>query len=383
MIKSMVIMKNITIMGAGNGGLAMAADLTLAGFIVNIVEAHSYKSNIENLVSSRRIKLELSNEAKEDSKLLASGKEGEAKISGKITTDFSQVEDVTDILIIASAAQGHEFFFSKIPPKFNKPILIIAGHYGALSLRNYLQKKGIYNDNLIMETDTLPYAARKTIKNSVLVFGVKRKFMVGALPSSRGHETIEIFSELYQQVRLAKNVIETSLSSGNYIMHPISVLSNLYMTEKKFYPFDEEIGQPIYHYYNITPGTARIMEEIDKERIKTGKALGLNILPQKDRFKELYGTEGSDLYHAIINTKVYMVGTAPTSLSTRYLTEDVPYGLVPAINLAKKMDVEAPITNAVAELSCVATGMDFFNTGYNLKKLGIQNINRKNALHII
>lgn len=379
----MATMKNITIMGAGNGGLAMAADLTFAGFKINIVESKLYKSNIESLSSTRRIKLKLSEEIKDDTKLLASGKEGETEISGKITTDFSKVEKSTDLLIVVSAAQGHELFFSEIPTKFDKPIVIIAGHYGALSLRNFLKKKGIYNNNLIMETDTLPYATRKTTKNEVLIFGVKRKFMIGALPSSRGSEALEILRILYPQIELAKNVIQTSLSSGNPIMHPISVLSNLYMTEKKFYPYDEDFGQPIYHYYNITPGTARIMEQIDRERIEIGKALGLKILSQKERVKELYGAEGPDLYHAMINTKVYMVGTAPTSLSTRYLTEDVPYGLVPAINLAKKVNVETPITNAVAELACAATGTNFFKTGYNLAKLGIENINGKNVREVL
>lgn len=61
---------------------------------------------------------------------------------------------------------------------------------------------------------------------------------------------------------------------------------------------------------------------------------------------------------------------SPTSIHSRYITEDVSQGLVLLEDIALRIDIMSPITTALINIASAALGEDFRGKGRTLEKLG-------------
>ena len=72
---------------------------------------------------------------------------------------------------------------------------------------------------------------------------------------------------------------------------------------------------------------------------------------------------------------------SPTSVHSRYITEDVSQGLVLMESIANHIGVKVPITSSLITIASQALDMDFRATGRTIERLGaeeyIDNCNRK------
>ena len=66
----------------------------------------------------------------------------------------------------------------------------------------------------------------------------------------------------------------------------------------------------------------------------------------------------------------------PLSAEDRYLTEDVPQGLVLLESLGQYLGVATPVCTALIELASAALGRDLRQTGRTLARLGQGNVER-------
>jgi len=225
----------------------------------------------------------------------------------------------------------------------------------------------------ICETESLHYICKRIGPAKVLVKAKKNQMLFSAFPAKRTKEILTEIKKIYPQMTPAKNVFETTLANNNPVVHPQSILLNMHMVERKLFPYHETIGGGLCRNYGITKGMAGVMESIDREKVALGKELGLKIIKMKDAIKLYYGIEGKDLYEAIYNCYAYHTQLAPTSITHRYVTEDVPYGLVPFASLGNQLGVSVPTIQAMATVGSAATGIDFWNEGMTMKKLGLAN----------
>ena len=62
-------------------------------------------------------------------------------------------------------------------------------------------------------------------------------------------------------------------------------------------------------------------------------------------------------------------------LKMRYLTEDVPYGLVPLSGLGKMFNVSTPTIDAIIHLASLINQTDYMKVGRTVEKLGIARLN--------
>jgi opine dehydrogenase len=60
------------------------------------------------------------------------------------------------------------------------------------------------------------------------------------------------------------------------------------------------------------------------------------------------------------------------SVKSRYLTEDVPGLLVPAIHLAHLAGIDAPVAKLVVDLTSFLHGTDYMEKGTSPAKLGLE-----------
>ena len=64
-------------------------------------------------------------------------------------------------------------------------------------------------------------------------------------------------------------------------------------------------------------------------------------------------------------------------MDTRYITEDLPYGLVPMVHLARQFKVATPIIDGIIALASVVNQTDYLKEGLSLKDLGLQGLNKE------
>jgi len=66
----------------------------------------------------------------------------------------------------------------------------------------------------------------------------------------------------------------------------------------------------------------------------------------------------------------------PSNVNDRYLTEDIPYSLVPISCLGKRLNVPTPIIDALINIGCIVCKEDFWKSGRTLEQLGLEKMDK-------
>jgi opine dehydrogenase len=115
----------------------------------------------------------------------------------------------------------------------------------------------------------------------------------------------------------------------------------------------------------------RVIESLDMERIKIGKRLGIQLPTGVDMMVESgYGPRGT-LWESLNGSAGLTPVKGPPSLENRYVTEDIPYGLVAWASIGDAVGVETPIMDALIDLGSVIMGKDCRQIGRNLDRMGL------------
>ena len=99
-------------------------------------------------------------------------------------------------------------------------------------------------------------------------------------------------------------------------------------------------------------------------------------MPVADAFHAAgFGPRG-DLWAAINGSRMLTQLKAPGSLQTRWLTEDVPYGLRTWAELGEHLGVAMPVARALVTLGDAVMGSDSWRGGRSLADLGLAGLTR-------
>lgn len=160
----------------------------------------------------------------------------------------------------------------------------------------------------------------------------------------------------------ADSVLAAALANINPIAHTAMALCNLSRIEHR------EVW-PQYHC--TTPAVARLMLAMDAERQALAAAVGVRIPTADDFFRRSYALTAPDLAGMMAELHARRGGPAgPTTLETRYVLEDVPYGLVFYLALAGEAGVAMPVTEGAVRLASAAWGRDLAAMNDLLPALG-------------
>ena len=108
-----------------------------------------------------------------------------------------------------------------------------------------------------------------------------------------------------------------------------------------------DAGEPFQFYgAGITQSVARVVDALDGERVAAGARLRRRRADRAaDGWRRPTASRATDLYALIqrLHHEVFKDSPAPGRLDARYVTEDVPYGLVPLAELGRLAGVATPI----------------------------------------
>lgn len=318
-------MKRITIVGAGNGGFAAAADLALRGFSVTLFEHPAFSKNLETIAQTGVIGL---------STLPSSGLVGGNAKLEKITTDIREALSDTKLIFVVTPTFAHPSMAETMGAYLQKGqtiVLVPGGIGGSILFRKCLCKAGAPNEIYVGETSTLPYACRKLDACSVWIRGVKATFEVAAYPSRDTDRVLALVRACYPVAKRVVNIMETALSNLAPFIHPAVVLLNVGSIERK--------NRVLFYHEGITPSVQALIEGLDDERRALGEAFGLSLEPAAQVMLNRYhhqGAKGCSLREVAMSNPVYAWSEMPERIDTRYLTDDIPMGLMPLCALARQ-----------------------------------------------
>jgi len=346
-------MKDIAIVGAGNGGCAMAADLTLRGFHVRLCEIY-----LPNRIS----------ELKKHGGIELTGAAGKGLLCPKLmTTSIEEAIKDVNIIFFTIPAVGLEFHVHKLI-SYLKPgqiIILTPGAVGStLFVTNLLNHEKV--DNIFVgETCTLPYGCRLTNPFHVEVYDVAKEVLFAMLPDIKTEEVLKLINPLLPNLIKGETVLETSLSYMNYLFHPVGMILNAGWIEHRK-------GDFAFYYDGISPSVAKVLEELDNERLNIIRALKFKAISFVEwlfrRGKTQLKDSVYDAIHSSIPNKNFK---APENLKHRFMLEDVPYGLVPISYFGQLLNIRTPVTDALILIASQMCGEDFKEKGRNLEKMGI------------
>lgn len=123
----------------------------------------------------------------------------------------------------------------------------------------------------------------------------------------------------------------------------------------------------------MTPQVAAVIERLDAERQALARAFGLTVRSIEAHFAHSFGTTSTQLADIAAELHAKRGGPpGPTDTGTRFLAEDMPYGLVFALALGHVAGVALPATRTLVEAASLITGRDFAADNDLLAPLALQ-----------
>lgn len=345
----------VTVLGGGNTAFAMAANLALAGHDVLLWEHPAFAHTLDPIRGTLTIHLD------------GAARTGAAKLAG-VTTDPAAALAWSEVLVCSVPSYAHAPFAEQLVPHLRPGHLLalLPGNLGTLAFARALRAAGV-EAVLLAEADTAPYVCRKTAPDCAVIWGSVSALGVGVFPASQTAEAMPVLAALFPGATAYADVLAAGLSAMNPVVHPLGVLLNAGRIERsrsEFWFYEE----------GVTPGVVAAIEALDAERRALGRALGMDLTPVAAGFHRAGFGPAGDLWATINGSAMLTALRAPGALATRWLTEDVPYGLVPWSALGRRLAVETPVIDATIVLASAVLGTDCRADGRSLDDLGLDNL---------
>lgn len=260
---------------------------------------------------------------------------------------------------------------------------------------------------------TCPYSC-KAPKPEVSLIKRRKRTYVASLEGDINKKQVDMLRELFPQAALTTTPALTSLNNIGAVFHCAT-----YMLNKEEIDRRQEAGEIFSFYMDgiaARPEVGKVLEEIDQVRLKIADALGIRTFglrenPREDIWRKLtnalraleeesaddidilrrirkeftefldrcvisaphwlditYGVvrdENESLSEAIGRTPTYQKNSVP---QLRYITEDIPTGLVAYEALAKMFGIECSACTSIIDMFDKITGGDVRAEGRNLEE---------------
>lgn len=382
----------ITIIGAGNGAHALAADCKLGGAEVRMYEFTRFINKVQGIMNSRRICFEGIEMNHENFK-----RNGTAVID-MVTYDMKEAVHGANHILVSAQAQGFEEIFEELAPLLEdgQTVSIFPDNFGSLILRRIIREKGLNTKVIIAGFSSLVYGARVTDYNNmetetdvVNVMYRENEIRVDTLPSNDFDAYLSASKEIpaldATTLIHGDTVLDIGLSNVNVLLHVPAVVLNAGAIEN--WGIIPNVGAPDVFYdiyaHGVSPCVGRVQYAFYQDQVAIAKAFGVSICHfEEDVLQSRMGLIGQMFYgedyrlpfSEPLDQATWLPAPkgARFSMDSRYITEDVPVGCCSAISFADVLEVQTPVIHAMTNLANIMMETDYCQTGYSLKDFGLE-----------
>ena len=356
----------VAIIGAGISGLYLICELgILGGFALRLHDI-------------------------DESKLADIKKSGGMEVEGRgfaavelVTAELRTAIDGADVIVLCTGGNFQETVARSLAPllRDGQIILLIQGNTGgALVVRRALDAAGCKAAVDVAEMDNYPYSNWRRGPTKIEPIVRKRWLQIGVFPATRTDAVFARLAPLFPTAVKAANVIYPSFTNANAMLHVANCVGNAAKIER---------GES-YKFYSegVTPAVAKLYEAINAERVAVAAALGAAVPTLADWFDRVYGVRGKDLVEScqLLTTNKdgpYQATGTPKSLDHKFVSEDVPTGLIPMAAIGDAVGVDTPALDALIRTACLMAGRDFAAEGRTLQRLGLAGQNAAGIRRIV
>lgn len=382
----------VTIIGAGNGAHALAADCKLGGAEVRMYEFTRFNNKVKGILKSHRIRFEGIEMNYENFK-----RSGTA-ILDMVTYDMEEAVRGANHILVSVQAQGFEAVFEELAPLLEngQTVSIFPDNFGSLILRRIMREKGLDTKVIIAGYSSLVYGARLTEFNNletetdvVNVTYRENEIRVDTLPSKDFDAYLAVSREIpaLDATTLVRGdtALDIGLSNVNILLHVPSVVLNAGTIEN--WGVIPNVGARDVYYdiyaHGASPSVGRIQYAFYRELAAIAEKFGVGICNiEEDVLQSRMGLIGQMFYgedyrlpfSEPLDQTTWLPAPKGTrfTMDSRYITEDVPVGCCGAISFADVLHVETPIIRAMTDLTNIIKQTDYYKTGYSLKTFGLE-----------
>lgn len=362
----MTLPDSAVVLGSGAGALSCAVELSLAGVPVTLADFPKFAAGVQAVGEAGAITLRCPWHGETRASVAATSTDPENAVTGQ------------PLIVVSVPAFGHQTFAEMLARTLTdgQSVLWVGEGGGALTLATALRRAGRRVAVHIAETNSLPYGAR--VRGPGLITASRKAggTRVAGLPA--GNPLVDVACEVWPWLSPAENIWDTLLLNFNAIDHVAPIICNLGAIEGR-------TGSFLLWGEGATPAVARIIERVDDELLALRGTLGLSdtagyadylvaqgFAPRRE--PTLYETLRSSSFAAST------FGCGPGALSSRYLTEDVPYALVLMASLGDELGVPTPTIDSLIHLAGIAAETDFVAQGRTLADFDLAGIGRDGLL---
>lgn len=344
--------EQIVIIGGGNGALAFAAYLGLQGHQVRLWEFPEFRTGIAQVYERQFL-----------------------KVSGVFTGEipvcyFDCIGDAlreATIIMVVIPAFAHARLAEEIAPHVREEAVIILNPGrtgGAFEVAKILAERGIKVP--IAETQTLLFACRRKEEREVKISGIKSFLKIGFFPAVQTEAVMARLKEIIPPLQAVPDVLTTSFGNIGAMFHPASALFNVGLLE----------SARNYDYYmeTMTPTVVRVIEQADRERISIAQKAGAETFSVQTWLQESYALNMDSLYGMLHANAAYRGVAGPGNIQTRYITEDVPTGLVPMEAFGRLYGIPTPTISNLINMAQTLLQRDFRRDGRNMERMGLADL---------
>lgn len=386
----------IAVLGGGAVGKTCAADCALAGQEVRLFDMLPFAET--TLRNVERTGIEIDGIQRNFYNFKRSGV---AKLA-MVTTDIQKAVEGAGLIIVAMPAIGHEILFKQVIPYLEdgQVIHIFTDNYGTLLFRKLMREMNCNRKVIVGGWSSSPFGTRIETAGGFIFPKCGIKYRAISLRGATMPMTdIDDFMETVKFLGCmdavtygngpvkAETVLDIGFSNINPVIHVPATLLGVSTMEnwgKIFGDFDKT-GYSMYAHA-LCPSICEVQYKFYQEEINLADTIGVDL----DRYdKEDFFSRRSVLsieYMGKGNMRLPLdeptteANTGPNSIYHRYVTEDVPIGCKIYHELGVKYGVKTPIIDSMITIASAMLGKDYFNEGYTLEYIGIDNMSKEELL---
>jgi hypothetical protein len=293
----------------------------------------------------------------------------------RISAEPAEVIPSSEVVVLVLPAFAHEATLCQIVPFLDQSTWV-----GAIPARGGFDYSAVQileewgrGDVGIFGLQTLPWSCRiQEYGQRVHILGVKRTVDAASQPTGAFGQLAPLLTQMLGvAVDSAGSFLALTLANTGQLIHPGIMYSHFVLWDGA--PFDDA---PLF-YQGLDEEGARVLanlsDDVQAIRARLDGALDLSAVhPLKDWLMHAYGdaiADASTLRSAFATNRAYVGLKAPVcqvapgcfipDFGARYLSEDVPYGLVVSRAIATLAEVETPAMDRVIAWAGERLGKDF------------------------
>ncbi len=366
----------IAVLGAGNGGCAVAADMSYRGHEVSLIKtSHAMHDESFQYLQENNGHVQLIDFG--ENGCMNPTEENRFIKDCYIAHLSRNVADIAgaEVVIIYTQTNYHEQLIKRIAPYLQdgQVLLINPGYFSSAYVLKYVDDKEI----TVVEAQSSFIDCRIMKPGTIKVGFRNARNPLGVYPAKNLEYAKEKLEKLGFPFIYNPNIVSAALHNPNLIVHTVGAIMSIPMIDTQKENFCMYHSAFTEHVWNI-------LEKLDAEKMDVLEKLGCERIPYVEACKTRNSlNDDRDAKQVFFDYAAMPTrAKAPAKVDSRYITEDVPQGLVMLETLGQELGIATPVCSSLINIASAALCTDMRKDGRTLDRLGRENVKKILSDHV-